>query len=59
MSRYEYRVEDRGSFICGDGVTELPDFRVVLYIDGDWENEWDGGWTEPQATKKANLLMSL
>lgn len=50
---YEYRVEDRGSFkvACGK---KLPDFRVVLYVNGEWENEWDGGWTKEKATDIAN-----
>ncbi len=51
-----YKVEDRGSrFLC-DGAIELPDFRVVLYVDGEWVNEWDGHWTEQQATDKANIM---
>ena len=50
---YEYRVENRGPAFCGDGVTR-PDFRVVLYINGNWENEWDGLWSEEKATEIAN-----
>ena len=50
---YEYRVEDRGPILCGDGVTR-PDFRVVLYVNDKWENEWDGLWSEERATEIAN-----
>ena len=51
--RFEYKVEDRGTFKIKDMV--FPDFRVVLYIDGEYENEWDGGWSKRKATEKANL----
>ncbi len=50
----EYKVEDRGAFVI-DGKT-IPDFRVVLYVNGEWENEWDGGWDKRKATGVANRL---
>ncbi len=53
MSKSIYKVEDRGSRFFCDGTIELPDFRVVLYVDGEWVNEWDGLWTEQQAIEKA------
>ena len=51
--KFEYKVEDRGTFKIKDMV--FPDFRVVLYIDGEYENEWDGAWSKRKATVKANL----
>ena len=54
METFEYRVEDRGSFISGG--TEYPDFRVVLYVNGEWENEWDGGWDQTKAQAIANRM---
>tara|TARA_R100001163_G_scaffold25242_1_gene20808 strand:+ start:3128 stop:3313 length:186 start_codon:yes stop_codon:yes gene_type:complete len=50
----EYKVEDRGAFVI-DGKT-IPDFRVVLYVNGEWENEWDGGWDKRKATEIAARL---
>ena len=49
----EYRVEDRGSFVTESGKS-YPDFRVVMYIDGEWKNEWDDGWSEKQANAIAD-----
>lgn len=51
----EYRVEDRGPILLPNG-KELPDFRVVLYVNGQWENEWDGAWTFSRASELANRL---
>ncbi len=56
MSKAIYKVEDRGSSFFCEGTIELPDFRVVLYVDGEWIHEWEGFWTEQQATEKANLM---
>lgn len=50
---WEYRVENRGPAFCGDGVTR-PDFRVVLYINGEWDNEWGVLWSKEKATEIAN-----
>tara|TARA_R110000765_G_scaffold146713_1_gene249130 strand:+ start:247 stop:474 length:228 start_codon:yes stop_codon:yes gene_type:complete len=50
----EYRAEDRGAFVV-EG-REIPDFRVVLYVNGEWENEWDNGWSERKATEIADRL---
>lgn len=50
---WEYRVENRGPTLCGDGVTR-PDFVVVLYIDGKWENEWGNLWSKEKATNIAD-----
>ncbi len=52
---YEYRVENRGPAFCGDGVTR-PDFRVVLYINGDWVNEWGNLWSEQKANEIADRM---
>ncbi len=52
--KIEYRVEDRGAFVV-EG-QEIPDFRVVLYVNGEWENEWDNGWSEQKATEIADRL---
>lgn len=35
------------------------DFRVVKYINGIWENEFDGNWTKGQANRKCKLFRSL
>ena len=51
-----YKVEDRGTKSFSEGTIKFPDFRVVLYVDGEWVNEWDGLWTEQQAIEKANLM---
>ena len=51
----EYRVEDRGFFKVADG-TEYPDFRVVLYVNGEWENEWDNGWDKSKAEAIADRM---
>ena len=51
-----YKVEDRGSRFFCDGTKDLPDFRVVLYVDDVWSKEWDGLWTEQQANEIANIL---
>ncbi len=39
---YTYKVED---YTRNSG----PDFRVVEYKDGVWNNCFDGGWTKKQA----------
>jgi len=50
----EYRVEQaKSSMING---TEYPDFRVVLYVNGEWENEWGNLWSKGKATKVAKRL---
>ena len=43
----EYRVEDRTK-------KKYPDFRVVMYINGEWYNEWDNGWSEEEANAIAD-----
>jgi|DEB0MinimDraft_6_1074348.scaffolds.fasta_scaffold19083_5 hypothetical protein len=55
MTAIEYRVEDRGPFQVADG-TEHPDFRVVLYVDGEWVNEWDNAWDQPRAQAVADRM---
>jgi len=36
----------------------FKDYRVVEYIDGVWENEYDNNWTLTQAIKVKNDLVS-
>jgi hypothetical protein len=31
------------------------DFRVVEYINGEWNNEFDGNWSEPKANKMLKI----
>ena len=50
----EYRVEQAKSPIING--TEHPDFRVVLYVNGEWENEWGNLWSKSKATGVANRL---
>ena len=43
---------------------KYKDFRVVKYVNGVWENEWDGNWTKSKATKickqcKDSLLLGF
>lgn len=30
------------------------DFRIVMYIDGVWENQFDNNWSKYKATKILN-----
>lgn len=30
---------------------KYSDYRIVKYIDGVWDNEFDGMWTQAQAKK--------
>ena len=54
MKVFEYKVEKREPLIISG--KEYPDFRVVLYVDGEWINEWDGAWSERKATEIASLM---
>ena len=56
MSRYEYRVVDCGEFTI-NSVTR-PDFRVVLFVDGKWDNDVGSGWSEEKATQLLRYLSS-
>lgn len=50
----EYRVEQRRSpFIDGK---EYPDFRVALYANGEWKNEWGNLWSKKKADEVAKRL---
>jgi hypothetical protein len=50
----EYRVEQRGSpLISGK---EYPDFRVALYANGEWKNEWGNLWSKKKADDVAKRL---
>jgi len=44
MKTYEVKLNDK-----------YGDYRVHEYINGVWENEWDGDWTESQAKAVARL----
>jgi len=50
----EYRVEQAESPVI-DG-KEHPDFRVVLYVNGEWLNEWGVLWSKSKATEVSNQL---
>ena len=43
----------RSPFIDGK---EYPDFRVVLYVNGEWENEWGNLWSKGKAAEVAKRL---
>ncbi len=47
----EFRVEDRT--IHYQRTYGGTDFRVVLYVNGEWEHEWDNGWSAKQAREIA------
>ena len=44
----EFRVEDR-TLPHHRTKYKATDFRVVLYVNGEWENEWDNWWSAKQA----------
>jgi len=46
----EFRVEDRNT---PEKAKYGTDFRVVLYVNGEWENEWDNWWSLEQAEEIA------
>ncbi len=50
----EYKVEQRRSSVISG--KEYPDFRVVLYVNGEWENEWGNLWSKSKAAGVANRL---
>jgi|DEB0MinimDraft_6_1074348.scaffolds.fasta_scaffold38678_2 hypothetical protein len=46
----EFRVEDRNT---PEKAKYGTDFRVVLYVNGEWEHEWDNWWSLEQAEEIA------
>ena len=54
MTVIEYRVEQRGSALISG--KEYPDFRVALYVNGKWENEWGNVWSKSRADEVAKRL---
>lgn len=57
MSNFKYKVEKRKPIVING--KEYPDFRVVLYVRGEWVNEWDGKWSENKANSIADSLNKL
>jgi len=47
-------VVDCGEFTI-NSVTR-PDFRVVLFVDGKWDNDVGSGWSEEKATQLLRYL---
>lgn len=50
----KYKVEQRRSPLI-DG-KESTDFRVALYVNGKWENEWGNLWSKSKADGIAKRL---
>ncbi len=50
----KYKVEQRRSTVISG--KKYPDFRVALYVNGEWENEWGNLWSKSKATEVANRL---
>lgn len=48
MSNVELKVEQNKKY---------GDWRVVIYVDGEWENEVDNNWTKEQAERKKMQML--